>query len=141
MASASSRCTLVYEVYENAGYSNSPWRPLPACSARQKSSKLHRPRPVSRSGVMLGVVMVPNGVDNTRPPAKRVPPGAVWQPAQSPTVARYSPSVISAGSCNVVGAAEADPTQGKISNESPLGRALIGRRVGDSVQVNAPAGL
>ncbi len=42
---------------------------------------------------------------------------------------------------HVVGAAEADPTQGKISNESPLGRALMGRRVGDSVQVNAPAGL
>ncbi len=42
---------------------------------------------------------------------------------------------------HVVGAAEADPTQGKISNESPLGRALIGRRVGDSVQVNAPVGL
>ncbi len=42
---------------------------------------------------------------------------------------------------HVVGAAEADPTHGKISNESPLGRALIGRRVGDSVQVNAPVGL
>ncbi len=42
---------------------------------------------------------------------------------------------------HVVGAAEADPTQGKISNESPLGRALIGRHVGDSVQVHAPAGL
>ena len=42
---------------------------------------------------------------------------------------------------HVVCAAEADPTKGKISNESPLGRALIGRRVGDSVQVNAPVGL
>ena len=42
---------------------------------------------------------------------------------------------------HIVGAAEADPTQGKISNESPLGKALLGRRVGDSVQVNAPAGL
>ncbi len=42
---------------------------------------------------------------------------------------------------HVVGAAEADPTQGKISNESPLGKALLGRRVGDSVQVSAPAGL
>ena len=41
----------------------------------------------------------------------------------------------------MVGAAEADPTQGKISNESPLGKALMGRRVGDSVQVSAPAGL
>jgi transcription elongation factor GreA len=42
---------------------------------------------------------------------------------------------------HIVGAAEADPTQGKISNESPLGKALMGRCVGDSVQVNAPAGL
>lgn len=42
---------------------------------------------------------------------------------------------------HLVGAAEADPTQGKISNESPLGKALVGRRVGDTVQVNAPAGL
>jgi len=42
---------------------------------------------------------------------------------------------------HLVGAAEADPTRGKISNESPLGKALMGRRVGDTVQVNAPAGL
>lgn len=42
---------------------------------------------------------------------------------------------------HLVGAAEADPTQGRISNESPLGRALLGRRVGDTVQVSAPAGL
>ena len=42
---------------------------------------------------------------------------------------------------HLVGVAEADPTQGRISNESPLGRALLGRRVGDTVQVSAPAGL
>ena len=42
---------------------------------------------------------------------------------------------------HLVGAAEADPTKGRISNESPLGRALIGRRAGDTVQVSAPAGL
>ena len=42
---------------------------------------------------------------------------------------------------HLVGAAEADPTKGRISNESPLGQALIGRRVGDTVQVSAPAGL
>ncbi|HLF24729.1 MAG TPA: transcription elongation factor GreA [Anaerolineae bacterium] len=42
---------------------------------------------------------------------------------------------------HLVGAAEADPSKGRISNESPLGRALIGRRVGDTVQVSAPAGL
>ena len=42
---------------------------------------------------------------------------------------------------SMVGAAEANPLEGKISNESPLGKALMGRRVGDSVQVSAPAGL
>ncbi len=42
---------------------------------------------------------------------------------------------------HIVGAAEADPTQGKISDESPLGKALLGRHEGDSVQVSAPAGL
>ena len=40
----------------------------------------------------------------------------------------------------LVGAAEADPKAGRISNESPLGKALLGRRAGDEVKVNAPAG-
>src|SRR5574337_180100 len=40
----------------------------------------------------------------------------------------------------LVGAAEANPKQGRISNESPLGKALLGRRIGDEVKVNAPAG-
>lgn len=40
----------------------------------------------------------------------------------------------------IVGAAEADPTHGKISNESPLGKALINHKVGEAVQVDAPAG-
>ena len=40
----------------------------------------------------------------------------------------------------LVGAAEANPREGRISNESPLGRALLGRRAGDEVKVNAPAG-
>lgn len=40
----------------------------------------------------------------------------------------------------IVGAAEADPSLGKISNESPLGRALMNKKAGDTVQVDAPAG-
>jgi transcription elongation factor GreA len=40
----------------------------------------------------------------------------------------------------IVGAAEADPRAGKISNESPLGRALLGHKVGDKVTFDAPAG-
>jgi len=41
----------------------------------------------------------------------------------------------------IVGAPEADPKSGKISNESPVGRALLGKRVGDEVQVSAPKGI
>ena len=40
----------------------------------------------------------------------------------------------------IVGVAEANPAEGKISNESPMGRALLGKRAGDLVQVEAPAG-
>jgi len=40
----------------------------------------------------------------------------------------------------IVGSAEADPTHGRISNESPVGRALLGKRVGDEVVVNVPKG-
>ncbi|HEY7063062.1 MAG TPA: transcription elongation factor GreA [Chloroflexota bacterium] len=40
----------------------------------------------------------------------------------------------------IVGSAEADPRHGRISNESPVGRALLGRRVGDEVSISAPGG-
>lgn len=40
----------------------------------------------------------------------------------------------------IVGSAEADPRRGYISNESPLGRALLGRQVGDHVTISAPDG-
>lgn len=41
----------------------------------------------------------------------------------------------------IVGAAEAKPTGGLISNESPVGRALLGKRVGDEVQISVPKGV
>ena len=40
----------------------------------------------------------------------------------------------------VVGEWEADPTEKKISHESPLGKALLGKKVGEKVEVQAPAG-
>lgn len=40
----------------------------------------------------------------------------------------------------LVGHAEADPRNGRISNESPLGKALINHKVGDKVKVAAPGG-
>ena len=41
----------------------------------------------------------------------------------------------------IVGGPEADPSKGKISNESPVGSALLGKSVGDTVDVNAPRGV
>jgi transcription elongation factor GreA len=48
----------------------------------------------------------------------------------------YEPEVF-----HIVGPAEVNPGEGRISNKSPLGRALLGTEVDDSVTVNTPAGL
>lgn len=40
----------------------------------------------------------------------------------------------------VVGPVEADPIAGKISNESPIGEALMGKKVGDTITINTPKG-
>ena len=40
----------------------------------------------------------------------------------------------------IVGSTEADPSNGKISNVSPIGKALLGRRVGDEAEVKVPSG-
>jgi transcription elongation factor GreA len=39
----------------------------------------------------------------------------------------------------IVGTVEADPMNGKISDESPIGRALIGKKVGEQVEIKTPA--
>ncbi|PIR41896.1 MAG: transcription elongation factor GreA [Candidatus Yanofskybacteria bacterium CG10_big_fil_rev_8_21_14_0_10_37_15] len=41
----------------------------------------------------------------------------------------------------IVGAAESDPIKGFISNESPLGKAFLGRKKGDKVEVKTPKGV
>ncbi|WP_091528230.1 transcription elongation factor GreA [Alkalibacterium subtropicum] len=40
----------------------------------------------------------------------------------------------------IVGKAEADPFSGKISNESPIAQALLGKKVGDKVEIQTPGG-
>ncbi|MBI2984538.1 MAG: transcription elongation factor GreA [Candidatus Kerfeldbacteria bacterium] len=42
---------------------------------------------------------------------------------------------------SIVGSNEADPRAGRISNESPLGRALLGKRIKDTIRVDTPKGL
>ena len=73
--------------------------------------------------------------------------------AQLVEQAAAQPGVVGLGSCvkvlddesdevtyNLVGAAEANPRQGSISYESPVGRALMGRRAGETVAVETPEG-
>lgn len=40
----------------------------------------------------------------------------------------------------IVGPVEADPLSGKISNESPIGKALFGKKVGDQIEISTPKG-
>jgi transcription elongation factor GreA len=41
----------------------------------------------------------------------------------------------------IVGSAEANPTENKISNESPVGKAILGKAINDVVEVSVPAGV
>lgn len=43
-------------------------------------------------------------------------------------------------SYQIVGPVEADPLEGKISNESPLGSALLGKKTGEAVEIETPKG-
>ena len=40
----------------------------------------------------------------------------------------------------IVGSAEANPAENKLSNESPVGRAILGKKKGETVEVSAPRG-
>jgi transcription elongation factor GreA len=42
--------------------------------------------------------------------------------------------------CHIVGSAEANPAENKLSNESPVGKAIIGKKKGETVEVAAPRG-
>ena len=45
-----------------------------------------------------------------------------------------------ASTYTITGSAESDPAQGKISNVSPIGKSLLGKKVGDVAEVNVPSG-
>ena len=45
-----------------------------------------------------------------------------------------------ASTYTIVGSTEASPTDGRISNESPLGKALLGKKAGDKVEFKTPSG-
>jgi len=71
----------------------------------------------------------------------------VIEPTRSTDVVRIGSTVVVKGeegaseTFTIVGVAEANPKGGLISNESPMGQALLDHRVGDEVEVKAPAGV
>ncbi|MEG2378198.1 MAG: transcription elongation factor GreA [Clostridia bacterium] len=67
--------------------------------------------------------------------------GKVTKVATGSTVTVVDMSDKSEETYQVVGSQEADPYQGKISDESPFGKALIGSKSGQIVKVEAPAGV
>lgn len=70
--------------------------------------------------------------------------GEVTQAKEAEIVGFGNEVVINAGEDNmqftIVSAQEADPLKGKISDGSPIGSALLGKRVGDTVSVYSPSG-
>ena len=57
------------------------------------------------------------------------------------TVTLYHEDLDSEMTYQLVGSAEADPLEGRISNESPIGKAIIGKSVGETVDVHTPGGM
>ena len=103
------------DVSENAGYEE----------AKRQQAFLEG-RIMTVQGMLKSAVLIePNGPSDTVVLGSRV------------TVAEegFDPE-----SYAIVGSAEANPGVGRISNESPLGRALMGHRVGDRVSFDTPGG-
>jgi transcription elongation factor GreA len=67
------------------------------------------------------------------------PKGGVSQVVLGSTVKLQNGSVTHTKEFQVVGTVEADPLNGKISDESPIGQALLGKKVGDEVEIKTPA--
>jgi transcription elongation factor GreA len=71
----------------------------------------------------------------------------VIEPGKSTGVVRIGSTVViqedsrPSETYTIVGAAEANPREGLISNESPLGQSLLDHKVGDEIDVRAPAGV
>ncbi len=84
-------------------------------------------RILTLENMLKSAVLIPD----TRTPSEKVELGSVVTvtDAQGKTY-KYT----------IVGSTEANPSQGKISNQSPVGKALLGRKVGQKAEVATPAG-
>ena len=67
----------------------------------------------------------------------------IKQPKKNDTVSLGNTVVLKDGKTEktftIVGSVEADPMEGKISNESPIGQALLGKKLGEKVEIKTPS--
>lgn len=103
------------DLSENAEYS----------SAREEQSNMER-RIESLEDIIMNAVIIKKNIDQDN-----IDVGSTVEVIRNGKSLKFS----------IVGSNEARPEEGFISNESPLGRQLIGHKVGDSVAVDAPNGI
>ena len=96
--------------------------------AKNEQGKLYS-RIAEVEDILLNAVVVDESADNS----DSITLGCTVTVASAKTGKELKPY-------KVVGSQEADPMNGAISEESPFGKALLGKRVGDKVKVDAPAG-
>ena len=112
----------------------------PARQARPRAGRPSRERGLrgcaQRAVVPRGSHPLPGADAQDRPGHRRRPHrrGRRWA-----STVRRSRSRASASTLHIVGSTEADPATGRISNASPVGRALLGHRAGDDVVIPTPA--
>jgi transcription elongation factor GreA len=82
---------------------------------------------------LKNILNIAQVVDDTRVPTDAVGIGAKVRVRDLETDEEWDYSI--------VGSVEADPDEDRISNESPIGQALIGHKVGDVIEIQIPAGV
>jgi transcription elongation factor GreA len=81
---------------------------------------------------LKNILNIAQVVDDTKAPTEEVGIGSVVTVRDLETDEEWD--------YTIVGSVEADPDEDRISNESPLGQAIMGHKVGDAVEIEIPAG-
>ena len=105
----------------------------------------HMPTNVSAASDHVCPGMRIHAIDIVQPPGIGIPPMADIDEHHTNDHVQIGSTVKVSGpdgsqSFTIVGSTEAKPTEGRISNESPVGGALLGKKKGENVLVQVPAG-
>ncbi len=81
----------------------------------------------------IDIVVIGSGIEIARKAARKIGPGI-----KVSVFKNFGTAMFKNDEYEIVGTLEANPALGKISNESPVGRALLGHKVGEEVVVQSP---